>query len=95
MRVEINTPDDYIGDIVGDVARRRGNVKSMEKYRERSQKVRASVPLMQMFGYATNLRNISSGRANYSMEFESYEQIAKDLQEKVLKDFREAKAEGK
>ena len=93
MKVEINTPDDYIGDVVKDISRRRGKINTMDKYREGSQKIRVSVPLMQMFGYATNLRSISSGRANYSMEFASYEALSKDMLEETLKEIAEKKAE--
>ncbi len=91
MKIEVNTPDDYIGDVVGDINKRRGKIESMRRYRKGAQKLNGFVPLMEMFGYATQLRNISSGRANYSMEFSSYVPLAKDVQEKVLKDFEEKK----
>ncbi|MBN1531845.1 MAG: elongation factor G [Spirochaetes bacterium] len=86
MKIEINTPDDYIGDVVGDLNRRRGKVESMRRYRKGSQKLNGYVPLMEMFGYATQLRSISSGRANYSMEFHNYVPVNKETQEKVLKE---------
>ncbi|PKL37703.1 MAG: elongation factor G [Spirochaetae bacterium HGW-Spirochaetae-1] len=91
MKIEINTPDDYIGDVVGDLNRRRGRVESMRRYRKGAQKLNGFVPLMEMFGYATTLRSLSSGRANYSMEFFKYVPINKDLQEKVLKELQEKK----
>ncbi len=69
MKVEINTPDDYIGNVTGDVNKRRGRIEAMRRFRKGSQKLDAFVPLMEMFGYATALRNLTSGRANYSMEF--------------------------
>jgi elongation factor G len=93
MKVEINTPDDFIGNVVGDLNRRRGKVESMRRYRKGSQKVNAFVPLMEMFGYATTLRNISSGRANYAMEFFDYEPVSKQVQEKILKDIAQKKKE--
>ncbi len=93
MKVEINTPDDYIGDVVKDIARRRGQMGAMEKYREGAQKVNAVVPLREMFGYATNLRNITSGRASFSMEFRSYDPMPSDMLEKVLADIAKKKAE--
>ncbi len=93
MKVEINTPDDYIGNVVGDLNKRRGRVEGMRRYRKGSQKVNAYVPLMEMFGYATVLRNISSGRANYAMEFYQYEPVAKQTQEKILKEIAEKKKE--
>jgi len=91
MKIEVNTPDDYIGDVVGDLNKRRGRIESMRRYRKGSQKVIGFVPLMEMFGYATQLRNISSGRANYSMEFFKYVPVNKEIQEKVLKQLQEKK----
>ncbi len=90
MKVEVNTPDEYIGEIVGNLNRRRGRIEGMRRHRKGSQKVSALVPLMEMFGYATQLRNISSGRANYSMEFYRYMPLPRAIQEEVLK-----KAQGK
>jgi elongation factor G len=84
MKVEIATPDPYIGDITGDLARRRGNIHTMRRYRKGSQKLVGSVPLAEMFGYATTLRSLSSGRANFSMEFLAFEPIPQNLVEKVL-----------
>jgi elongation factor G len=63
----------------------------MRRYRKGAQKLNGFVPLMEMFGYATQLRNISSGRANYSMEFFNYVALPKDVQEKVLKEIAEKK----
>jgi len=93
MKLEVNTPDDYIGDVIGDINRRRGKIESMRRYRKGAQKLNGYVPLMEMFGYATQLRNISSGRANYSMEFNRYVPSPKDVQEKVLKKIEEKKLE--
>jgi elongation factor G len=86
MKVEINTPDDYIGNVVGDLNKRRGKVEDMRRYRKGSQKINAYVPLMEMFGYATTLRNVSSGRANYSMEFASYEKVPKNISDAIMKE---------
>jgi len=91
MKIEINTPDEYIGDVVGNLNRRRGKIESMRRYRKGSQKLSGLVPLMEMFGYATQLRNISSGRANYSMEFFKYMPTPKSIQEEVLKQVEEKK----
>ncbi len=85
MKVEVNTPDEYIGDIVNNLNRRRGRIEAMRRYRKGSQKVNAFVPLMEMFGYATQLRNLSSGRANYSMEFYQYQALPEKIQEEILK----------
>lgn len=91
MKVEVNTPDEYIGDVVGNLNRRRGKIEAMRRYRKGSQKVNAFVPLMEMFGYSTQLRNISSGRANYSMEFYKYTPLPKALQEEEIKKVQEKK----
>ncbi len=90
MKIEVNTPDDYIGDIVGNLNRRRGKIESMRRHRKGSQKVTGFVPLSEMFGYATTLRNLSSGRANYSMEFYQYMPLPKGVQDDVLAKIREA-----
>ena len=84
MKVEINTPDDYIGNVTGDVNKRRGRIENMRRFRKGSQKLDAFIPLMEMFGYATALRNLTSGRANYSMEFYQYTPTPKDKQEEIV-----------
>jgi len=89
MKLEVNTPDDYIGEVVGNLNRKRGKIESMRRHRKGSQKLNGFVPLSEMFGYATQLRNLSSGRANYSMEFYQYEPTPKAVQEEVLKRLRE------
>ncbi|MFO7880408.1 MAG: elongation factor G [Bacteroidota bacterium] len=93
MKVEINTPDDYIGDIVGNINRRRGRIDSMRRYRKGSQKLNGIVPLAEMFGYSSTLRNISSGRANYSMEFYKYMALPQATQEEVLEKLRKKEEE--
>ncbi len=89
MKLEVNTPDEYIGDVVGNLNRKRAKIESMRRYRKGAQKVSGFVPLSEMFGYATQLRNLSSGRANYSMEFHRYDPTPKGVQEEVLKVLRE------
>ena len=93
MKIEVNTPDDYIGGVVGNLNKRRGNIESMRRYRKGSQKLNGFVPLMEMFGYSNQLRNLSSGRANYSMEFYKYMPVNKSVQEEVLKKLEEKKRE--
>lgn len=93
MKIEINTPDEYIGDIVGNLTKRRGKVESMRRHRKGSQKLNGTVPLMEMFGYSNSLRNLSSGRANYSMEFYQYMPVTKAVQEDALKKLAEKKRE--
>jgi elongation factor G len=91
MKIEINTPDEYMGDIISDVNRRRGKIGSMRRYRKGSQKLTGTVPLMEVFGYASSLRTLSSGRANYSMEFMEYQPTPKPIEEKVIEEQREKK----
>ena len=86
MTVDIATPDEHIGDIVGDLSRRRGKVLNLRRYRKGSQKIDAEAPLMEMFGYATALRSISSGRANYSMEIARFAPLPAALMEEVLEE---------
>jgi elongation factor G len=93
MKIEVNTPDDFIGNVVGDLNKRRGKIESMRRYRKGSQKLNGFVPLSEMFGYATTLRNVSSGRANYSMEFYQYMPVTKSIQEDILKKIAEQERE--
>ncbi len=93
MKIEINTPDDYIGAVTGDISRRRGKIESMRRYRKGSQKLNGFVPLKEMFGYATHLRSMTSGRATYSMEFHRYTPISKELQEEVLQEVEKKRSE--
>ncbi len=92
MKIEINTPDEYMGEIIGDVNRRRGRIDSMRRFRKGSQKINGSIPLMEMFGYASVLRTVSSGRASHSIEFLQYSPLPKSIEEKLLTDLREKKA---
>lgn len=85
MKVEINTPDDFIGNVTRDLNKRRGRIDSMRRFRKGSQKLNGFIPLMEMFGYATALRNVTSGRANYSMEFYQYMPMPAAKQEEVIK----------
>ena len=83
MKVEVVTPEDYYGDIIGDLNRRRGMVLGMEDV-PAGKAVRAQVPLSEMFGYVGDLRTMSSGRANYTMQFDSYQQMPANVQEEVV-----------
>ena len=85
MRVETLVPDEYVGDAVGDFSSRRGQVEGMESRSGNVQVVRALVPLAEMFGYATELRSMTSGRGNFSMQFEKYMPVSQSIAEKVLK----------
>jgi elongation factor G len=84
MDVEVVTPDDYVGEVMGDLNGRRGRVQSMEA-RAGSQVVRAQVPLSEMFGYATDLRSKTQGRATFTMQFHHYENVPAALAEEVVK----------
>jgi elongation factor G len=83
MEVEVVTPEDYMGDVIGDITSRRGRVQHMEA-RANAQVVRCKVPLAEMFGYATDLRSVTQGRANYTMQFDSYEQAPKSVSEEIV-----------
>ena len=83
MRVEVTTPEDYMGDVIGDINSRRGRIEGMEDIGG-GKMIRGFVPLAEMFGYATDLRSRTQGRGNYSMFFEKYEQVPKSVQEKIL-----------
>ncbi len=85
MRVETTVPDDFVGDVVGDFSSRRGQVEGMESRSGNVQAVRALVPLAEMFGYATDLRSMTSGRGSFSMQFEKYMPVSQSIAEKVLK----------
>ena len=83
MRVEVTTPEDYMGDVIGDINSRRGRIEGMEDIGG-GKMIRGFVPLAEMFGYATDLRSRTQGRGNYSMFFDRYEPVPKSVQEKVL-----------
>ena len=83
MKVEVTMPEEYMGDIIGDLNSRRGRIEGMDDLGG-GKIVRAFVPLSEMFGYSTDLRSRTQGRGNYSMFFEKYEQVPKSVQEKVL-----------
>ena len=86
MAVEVETPEDYMGDVMGDLNRRRGIVLGMDDDGIGGKKVRAEVPLAEMFGYSTDLRSATQGRATYSMEFKKYAEAPTHVAEKVIAD---------
>jgi elongation factor G len=83
MAVEVVTPEDYMGDVIGDLNSRRGKVGSMEQ-RGNNQVISAEVPLSEMFGYATDVRSKTQGRATYTMQFASYQQTPRNVQEEIV-----------
>jgi len=87
MAVEVRTPEDYMGDVIGDINSRRGHIQAMEDI-SGAKVVRALVPLSEMFGYVGDLRSKTQGRANYSMEFDSYAEVPKTVAEEIVKKTR-------
>ena len=85
MKVEVVTPEDYMGDVNGDLNRRRGVLQGLEDAPS-GKIVRAEVPLSEMFGYATQLRSMSQGRATYTMEFSHYAEVPGNVAEGVIKE---------
>jgi elongation factor G len=83
MAVEVVTPDDYMGDVIGDLNSRRGRVEGVEQ-RGNSQVIRAQVPLAEMFGYATDLRSRTQGRATYTMQFSAYQEVPESVSREIV-----------
>ena len=84
MSVEVVTPDDYLGDIIGDLNSRRGRISNMEAIQGNCQQIKAEVPLSEMFGYATTIRGMSQGRASYTMEPSHYSEVPKSVSEEII-----------
>ena len=87
MAVEVRTPEDYMGDVIGDINSRRGQIQSMEDV-SGAKVVRALVPLSEMFGYVGDLRSKTQGRANYTMQFDSYAEVPRNVAEEIVKKMR-------
>jgi elongation factor G len=83
MSVEIETPEDYMGDVMGDLSSRRGIIQGMED-NSTGKIIRAEVPLAEMFGYSTTVRSLSQGRATYSMEFKHYTEAPRNVAEAIM-----------
>jgi elongation factor G len=83
MAVEVIVPEEYMGDVIGDLNSRRGRINHMEP-RGAAQAIRAMVPLAEMFGYATDLRSLTQGRANYTMQFSHYEEVPAQIAEEIV-----------
>ena len=86
MKVEVVTPDDFLGGVIGDINSRRGQVQGTDT-RGNAQVITATVPLANMFGYVNNLRSMSQGRASYSMQFDHYEQVPQAIADEVIAKF--------
>ena len=87
MAVEVVTPEDYMGDVIGDLSSRRGRIEGMEA-NGNAQIVRSQVPLSEMFGYSTDLRSRTQGRATYTMQFHSYQQVPEAISIEIIKRVR-------
>jgi len=85
MKVEVVAPDDYTGDIIGNLSSRRGIIQGMEPRGEGASSIRATVPLGEMFGYATDIRNMTQGRGQFTMEFEGYSPVPQSIKEEIVK----------
>lgn len=83
MKVEVETPEEYMGDVIGDITSRRGEILGTES-KSGTQHIVCEVPLAEMFGYATQLRSMSKGRASYAMEFQGYKEVPKNIEEQIL-----------
>jgi elongation factor G len=83
MEVEVVTPSDFLGDVIGDLSSRRGKIGGMTQ-RGEAQVVAADVPLAEMFGYSTTLRSMTQGRAVYTMQFDHYEEVPKSVAEQII-----------
>jgi elongation factor G len=81
-RVDVETPEQYMGDVMGNLSSRRGKIEGMED-RTNTKVIRAKVPLGEMFGYATDLRSQTQGRASYTMQFDSYEPVPKSIKDEI------------
>ena len=84
MKLEVVTPEENMGDVIGDLNKRRGQVEGMESSRSGARIVKAMVPLAEMFGYATDLRSGTQGRATYTMQFDTYEPVPKNVAEEII-----------
>ena len=91
MKIDVITPEENMGDIIGDLNRRRGQVEGMED-KAGSKLVKAKVPLSEMFGYVTDLRTISSGRATSTMEFSHYNEVPKNISDQVISENKKIEA---
>jgi elongation factor G len=83
MSVEVVTPEDYMGDVIGDLSSRRGRIEGVSQ-RASAQVIGAQVPLAEMFGYATDLRSRTQGRATYTMQFHSYQEVPASISREIV-----------
>jgi hypothetical protein len=91
MAVEVMTPEDYMGDVIGDLNSRRGQIQAMEERHAGARVVKATVPLSEMFGYVGDLRSRTQGRANYTMVFDSYAEVPANVAKEIIAKARASK----
>jgi elongation factor G len=91
MKVEVTVPDEYMGDVMGDLNSRRGRIEGMDA-RGGAQVIRSKVPLSEMFGYSTTLRSRTQGRGVYSMEISHYEEVPRSIADEIIAKFKGAQA---
>jgi len=84
MKIEVTAPEEFTGDVMGDMSSRRGSIEGMEPRAGGVTAITAVVPLSEMFGYATDLRSSTQGRATFTMEFDHYEPVSNDLKERII-----------
>ena len=89
MKVEVVVPDEYTGDVIGNISARRGQIEGMEPRPGNVQAIKSHVPLANMFGYATDLRSTTQGRGTFTMEFEHYAEVSQSVADEILKGKRE------
>jgi elongation factor G len=94
MKIEVVVPDQYLGDVMGDISSRRGRIEGMDAHAG-IQTIKGKVPLAEMFGYATSLRSSTQGRGTYTMEFHGYEEAPRTVAEKLIEKAGIEKAEGR
>ena len=92
MSVEVVTPEEYMGDVMGDLSSRRGLISGQDQ-RGKAMIIKAKVPLSEMFGYSTQVRSMTQGRASYSMEFSAYEKVPNNVADKIIEE-RKGKVKG-
>ena len=88
MLVNVITPEDFVGDIIGDINSKRGKIEKIYTKENSKQEIISEIPMSELFGYSTRLRSLSQGRAIYTMEYLKYEKVPANIQEKILKRIR-------
>jgi elongation factor G len=93
VNVEVRVPENFMGDIMGDMPSRRGRVSGMEPQADGTQIIRAQVPLAEMFGYSIDLRSMTQGRGQFSMEYSHYEEVPAHIAEKIIEEYKKEASE--